>query len=74
LRSVLKLRNDSNVHVQPIVLWQFFCGGVDLPVRDHQHIENCMACETFGEQILDALGRLETELHDRQVVIPKKLS
>jgi hypothetical protein len=52
-------------------LWQFFCGGVDLPVRDYQHIVTCPACETFGEQMLDALGFLETVLHDRQAVSTK---
>jgi hypothetical protein len=59
------LTSDTNVHVQPIVLWQFLCGGIDLPLPDYQHIANCLACETFGEEIIDALGRLETTLHDR---------
>jgi hypothetical protein len=49
-------------------LWQFLCGGIDLPLRDYQHVVTCTACETFGEQILDALGFLETALHDRQVI------
>jgi hypothetical protein len=41
-------------------LWQFICGGIDLPMRDYQHILKCLACESFGEQICEALGRIET--------------
>jgi hypothetical protein len=51
---------DSTDHIRPIVLWQFICGGIDLPVRDYQHILKCLACESFGEQICEALGRIET--------------
>jgi hypothetical protein len=56
---------DASVHVRPIVLWQFLCGGIELPLRDYEHIATCLACETFGDEVVDALGRLETELHNR---------
>jgi hypothetical protein len=57
------MTNDTDVHVQPIVLWQFICGGIDLPSRDYEHIVNCMACEIFGEEICEALGRIPASLH-----------
>jgi hypothetical protein len=68
------LPTNTNAHVQPIVIWQFVCGGVELPLRDYQHIVDCAACETLGEQICDALARLETALHDREVSRPIHLS
>jgi hypothetical protein len=56
--------NDASLHVRPIILWQFICGAIDLPSRDYQHIANCIACETFGEEICEAVGRIETSSHD----------
>ena len=56
------MTNEAEIHVRPIVLWQFICGGVELPLSDYEHIANCIACETFGEQIFEALRRVETTL------------
>jgi hypothetical protein len=72
--SIDNLTTNTNVHVQPIVLWQFICGGVELPLRDYQHIVHCTACDTFGEQICDALTGLDTALSGRQVSRSNQLS
>jgi hypothetical protein len=56
------MRKETTPHVKPIVLWQFACGGLDLPKRDYLHLIACTDCETLAHEITDALRDVEKKL------------
>ena len=63
------MRATAPTHVSPIVLWQCLCGGTDLPKADHQHIIDCIQCETLAEEIAEALDDIQLTLERRQTTV-----
>jgi len=59
------MRNDPQVHVPPILLWQCLCGGPELTQHAFEHVLVCSECETLVEEISAALNDIELVLaHD----------
>ncbi len=56
------MKTDEATHVQPLVLWQCACGGLDLAKRDFQHVIACTQCETLAVEIWNALDDLHKSL------------
>jgi hypothetical protein len=48
--------------VEPIVFWQFACGGPVLSERDYQHVIACIDCKTLAADIKNALDTIEEKL------------
>ena len=63
------MRNEVATHVDPIVFWQFACGGPVLSERDYQHAIACIDCEMLADGIKDALDTIEEQLRrsDRSI-------
>jgi hypothetical protein len=59
------MRNNTTLHVEPITFWQCACGGIDLSKRDYLHLIACTDCETFADEITDALDDIEKTLGRR---------
>jgi hypothetical protein len=59
------MQNVTTSHVEPLVLWQFACGGRDLSKRDFQHLSGCPDCETLANEITEALHDIEKTLAGR---------
>jgi hypothetical protein len=59
------MQNDITAHVQPLVLWQYVCGGRDLPKSDYIHLVKCIDCKTLGDQISEALQDIENKVGRR---------
>lgn len=56
------MRNDAQVHVPAILLWQCLCGGPDLTQPAFQHVLACEECETLANEMTDALNDIEMTL------------
>jgi hypothetical protein len=68
------MRNHATSHVEPMVLWQRACGGLDLTERGYRHFLSCKECETLAGEITDALDDLEKQLRRRAAksVLPER--
>lgn len=66
INTTVLTQNVPQLHIQPLTLWQFACGGRDLPTRDYQHIMVCTECETLATEIRKALDDLGKVLGRRQ--------
>jgi hypothetical protein len=68
------MRNHATAHVEPMVLWQYACGGRDLSEHDYLHFVSCKDCETLAEEITDALDDIEKQLRRRATtsVLPER--
>ena len=59
------MRKDITTHVDPIVFWQWCCGGLNLSKRDYLHLIACTDCETLADEITNALDDIEKKLSRR---------
>ena len=55
------MREETTLHVPPSKLWQCVCGGVELPLRDYEHVIGCPACEQLITEIAEALDEIASQ-------------
>ena len=49
------MREESSLHIPPSKMWQSVCGGLELPLRDYEHMAGCPGCEKLITEIAEAL-------------------
>lgn len=60
------MRENTSVHVEPLVIWQCACGGREFSKRDYMHLMDCTDCEKLADEIGDALSSMERLLELRK--------